>query len=114
MSNIQFAPAPPSKALKTSGTSLPCPVCGSGNNSVIDSRPKGIGIRRRRSCQDCDARFSTFETVGATTDTVASVVATARDTVDLLRQRLSELEASLCVIEGRGMPAYVNRGRRSA
>ncbi|MFT5113349.1 MAG: transcriptional repressor NrdR [Parasphingorhabdus sp.] len=40
-----------------------CPYCNSDNNRVIDSRigDDGASVRRRRSCQDCDERFTTFE-----------------------------------------------------
>jgi len=42
-----------------------CPICGSIENSVIDSRPSedGTAIRRRRKCATCDHRFNTFERV---------------------------------------------------
>jgi len=40
-----------------------CPSCNSNNTKVIDSRLSGEGfsIRRRRSCQKCNFRFSTIE-----------------------------------------------------
>ena len=40
-----------------------CPVCKNTDTKVIDSRLSGEGfsIRRRRSCQKCDFRFSTIE-----------------------------------------------------
>lgn len=43
-----------------------CPFCGSGKNSVVDSRPAILGghintVRRRRKCIDCSKRFTTFE-----------------------------------------------------
>lgn len=39
-----------------------CPHCESENTKVIDTThdSKG-GIRRRRECEDCDQRFSTYE-----------------------------------------------------
>lgn len=42
-----------------------CPFCQSGNLGVKDSRPTedGAAVRRRRSCSDCGARFTTFERV---------------------------------------------------
>lgn len=41
-----------------------CPFCASLDTRVIDSRLVGEGeqIRRRRSCNDCQARFTTYET----------------------------------------------------
>jgi len=42
-----------------------CPFCGHPDSQVKDSRPAedGAAIRRRRQCEACDARFSTFERV---------------------------------------------------
>lgn len=42
-----------------------CPTCGKNDDRVIDSRPadRGETIRRRRQCQVCGARFTTFERV---------------------------------------------------
>jgi transcriptional repressor NrdR len=42
---------------------IACPRCGSGDSKVRDSRAKGEMIRRRRVCQQCAIRFSTFEMV---------------------------------------------------
>ena len=42
-----------------------CPFCAHENSQVKDSRPSedGASIRRRRQCEDCGARFTTFERV---------------------------------------------------
>lgn len=42
-----------------------CPFCGFDDTQVKDSRPSedNAAIRRRRSCPECDARFTTFERV---------------------------------------------------
>ena len=42
-----------------------CPFCHSENTRVIDSRASDEGetVRRRRACQDCDARYTTYERV---------------------------------------------------
>lgn len=42
-----------------------CPFCTSEDTQVKDSRPTedGNAIRRRRLCNNCDARFTTFERV---------------------------------------------------
>jgi len=42
-----------------------CPFCRSEDTQVKDSRPSedGASIRRRRQCNNCDARFTTFERV---------------------------------------------------
>jgi transcriptional repressor NrdR len=44
---------------------LRCPFCAHGNSQVKDSRPTedGSSIRRRRQCEDCGARFTTFERI---------------------------------------------------
>ena len=42
-----------------------CPFCGSENTGVKDSRPAedNTVVRRRRGCDDCGGRFTTFERV---------------------------------------------------
>jgi transcriptional repressor NrdR len=40
-----------------------CPRCRSDNLAVIDSRSEENEIRRRRECQSCQFRFTTFERV---------------------------------------------------
>jgi transcriptional repressor NrdR len=42
-----------------------CPFCGNEDTQVKDSRPsdEGSSIRRRRFCDECDSRFTTFERV---------------------------------------------------
>lgn len=40
-----------------------CPKCNSDKTSVTDSRSDGGAIRRRRECQECDYRFTTYERV---------------------------------------------------
>jgi len=44
---------------------LRCPFCAHENSQVKDSRPTedGSSIRRRRQCEDCGARFTTFERI---------------------------------------------------
>ncbi|MDQ3991555.1 MAG: transcriptional regulator NrdR [Actinomycetota bacterium] len=40
-----------------------CPWCGGTQTKVVDSRPadEGSAIRRRRECERCERRFTTFE-----------------------------------------------------
>ena len=38
-----------------------CPYCGYLDSKVIDSREVNDGIRRRRQCLSCGARFTTYE-----------------------------------------------------
>ncbi|MBO4374526.1 MAG: transcriptional repressor NrdR [Lachnospiraceae bacterium] len=42
-----------------------CPYCGHENTRVIDSRPaeENNSIRRRRVCDECNKRFTTYEKV---------------------------------------------------
>ncbi len=42
-----------------------CPYCGHEDSQVKDSRPTedGAAIRRRRQCEACAARFTTFERI---------------------------------------------------
>ncbi len=42
-----------------------CPFCANDNSQVKDSRPTedNTAIRRRRQCEGCGARFTTFERV---------------------------------------------------
>jgi transcriptional repressor NrdR len=44
---------------------MKCPFCGNDNTRVIDSRPAddNNSIRRRRQCDDCKRRFTTYEKV---------------------------------------------------
>ena len=44
---------------------MKCPFCGHENTRVIDSRPaeENNSIRRRRACDECGKRFTTYEKV---------------------------------------------------
>lgn len=44
---------------------MKCPYCGEENTKVIDSRPaeENNAIRRRRQCEKCNKRFTTYEKV---------------------------------------------------
>lgn len=45
-----------------------CPFCENNSTRVLDSRPfnNNKSIRRRRECEDCSRRFTTFEVVEET------------------------------------------------
>lgn len=51
---------------------MKCPYCNSDNIRVIDSRPaeESNAIRRRRACDECGKRFTTYEKV----DTIPLIV----------------------------------------
>tara|TARA_B100001971_G_scaffold215182_1_gene259202 strand:+ start:145946 stop:146416 length:471 start_codon:yes stop_codon:yes gene_type:complete len=42
-----------------------CPFCDSNDTKVVDSRllKEGFSIRRRRRCDECTKRFTTYETI---------------------------------------------------
>jgi transcriptional repressor NrdR len=44
---------------------MKCPICNHNGSRVLDSRPvhEGKAIRRRRECEACNERFTTFEMV---------------------------------------------------
>lgn len=42
---------------------MQCPFCASLNSKVIDTRSAEGGIRRRRECEECGRRFTTYERV---------------------------------------------------
>ena len=50
---------------KCEGLRMKCPFCGKENTKVIDSRPSDddSSIRRRRQCEKCKRRFTTYENV---------------------------------------------------
>lgn len=42
---------------------MKCPFCGADESRVVDTREVGDGIRRRRECQACGQRYTTYERV---------------------------------------------------
>jgi transcriptional repressor NrdR len=42
---------------------MKCPFCEATNARVIDTRAVSDGIRRRRECQECHQRFTTYERI---------------------------------------------------
>ena len=44
---------------------MKCPYCGSSESKVVDSRPtvEEAAIRRRRECEKCSKRFTTYEKI---------------------------------------------------
>ncbi len=47
---------------------MKCPFCGNESQKVIDSRPseENNAIRRRRQCDECGRRFTTYEVIEST------------------------------------------------
>ncbi|MDH4222780.1 MAG: transcriptional regulator NrdR [candidate division Zixibacteria bacterium] len=50
-----------------------CPYCGNEEDKVIDSRPSqdGRSVRRRRGCEKCGKRFTTYEYIENVSLTIA-------------------------------------------
>lgn len=48
---------------------MQCPKCKNPDTRVIDSRPgeDGRAVRRRRECEKCDTRFTTYERIEVVT-----------------------------------------------
>lgn len=42
---------------------MQCPYCGHPDSRVVDTRTAGDSIRRRRECQSCHKRFTTYEQI---------------------------------------------------
>jgi transcriptional repressor NrdR len=44
---------------------MKCPFCEANETKVVDSRllKEGYSIRRRRKCEACERRFTTYETI---------------------------------------------------
>lgn len=51
---------------------MKCGVCG-GESRVVDSRETKGWIRRRRECERCGARWTTFEMPGEEMETVRKI-----------------------------------------
>ena len=58
-----------------------CPFCKTKDTAVIDSRASedGFSIRRRRRCEACGKRFTTFERVELNMPTVVKRTGLKRD-----------------------------------
>lgn len=78
-----------------------CPYCGSLNSRVTDSRNVENGIRRRRECQDCRRRFTTYERIHTT-----ALMVTKRDNrrEEFDREKLAAGVRKACA--KRPVPAY--------
>jgi hypothetical protein len=50
-------------SLSTVGAGILCPWCDDPDTRVVDTRDAKDGIRRRRKCQGCKKKFSTYESV---------------------------------------------------
>ncbi len=41
---------------------MECPFCSHNDTKVVDSRVSHVEVRRRRECEKCEKRFTTYET----------------------------------------------------
>ena len=74
---------------------MKCPKCGTDDDKVIDSRSarEGATIRRRRECQKCGFRFTTYEEINRDEILVIKHDGT-RQTFD--RQKLAKAIGQAC------------------
>lgn len=72
-----------------------CPFCQSKDTQVIDSRAseEGLVIRRRRRCQRCEKRFTTFERVHLT---LPSIIKRGGAKTGYVREKLMASMALAC------------------
>ena len=82
---------------------MKCMFCGCIDSKVIDSRlnEEGTSIRRRRECEKCGKRFTTYETVETTPILVVKKTGT-RQTFDPLKIKSGIIKAC----EKRPVPMY--------
>lgn len=82
-SNATNNPAPPSSQ-KSNGTMPTCPHCGHNHGMVLDSRLNDLGtIRRRRICNGCNQRFTTYEASDSVMRAVARFSRIRADLADI-------------------------------
>lgn len=84
---------------------MQCPMCHSDDTCVKDSRPTGLGtgnhsIRRRRLCEECDTRFTTFEiqaelylSITGATDQLNKTMQSLRSASDLIGAVLTSFDS---------------------
>ena len=64
-----------------------CPKCKSENSYVIDCRERKDGnLRRRRTCMDCEHRFTTIEVDIADYDNLKELAATFKKLLALTNE----------------------------
>ncbi len=80
---------------------MKCPKCGNLETRVIDSRviDDGKAIKRRRQCEYCDNRFSTFEKIWIT-----ELVVVKRDSAKELYERTKIKKAMMLAFAKRDFP----------
>jgi transcriptional regulator NrdR family protein len=82
---------------------MACPGCGSSDTAVRDSRPAGMNsIRRRRVCERCGERFTSYEFAGGTYDLIQMAVELDRMVRDLLPDDVALLRVIIREMRRRG------------
>ena len=96
---------------------MKCPYCNNPDTKVIDSRPAddGSSIRRRRACDECGKRFTTYEKV----ETIPLIVIKKDDnreqydcykrpvSADQIQKFMEEVETEIFSREEKEIPSKV-------
>ena len=79
---------------------MKCPYCDFETSKVVDSRPveEGNSIRRRRECEGCKRRFTTYEKIEQFNVMVVKKDGTARDALLAPRLTVDETKGRALVI----------------
>lgn len=81
------------------GPSIQCPTCGNDGSEVVDSRPSSGTIRRRRQCDECHTRFTTFEGTGDAGLPI-QLLHTLESGIEQLQNDLNVLRSALTRLRG--------------
>jgi predicted Zn finger-like uncharacterized protein len=86
------------RAAKRKAEGLICPNCGGRFLDVVDSRSRadGLAVRRRRNCQDCGQRITTYEGISMPTGDQLKL---ALQLSDELRAVRKQINASLKLLD---------------
>ena len=76
-----------------------CPECRSRNITAIDSRPAHYGVRRRKRCSDCNAKFTTCEISMEDLEAIKELIFT-KTLLTNIRYMKDNLRAISQVVEG--------------
>ena len=85
---------------------MKCPYCGNSDTRVIDSRPaeEGNSIRRRRSCDACGKRFTTYEKI----ETIPLIIIKKDDNLSLIHISWILKDGDVCsVLIGASRPEQI-------
>ena len=74
-----------------------CPYCGSENSRVVDSRPAedNNAIRRRRQCDECGKRFTTYEKIETEPLSVIKKDKTRQVSMGQIEAAIDEIETKI-------------------